>query len=241
MSTEDAAIIVVESDDEEEKPPEHFAEVYSVPRVSFAVRRRGLRASLAMDLKTGYDFLDFASRQRALAILASVCPLFLMISPPCTMFSALQICFKNFEKMDPATYARRMAEAMVLLQFAVMIAKWQMEQGRFFAWEHPSTASSWKVDSVQSLMSQCFSVDFDMCCLGLVCPSSGDPIKKRTRLMSNYAGIVPVFSRFQCRCERPHREIQGSVCGMKLSEICQHYPAGFCESLADVVQQAVAP
>ena len=236
-----AAVIVVDSDEEEKRLPDHFAEFFSVPRVTYSVIRRGLRATLALDLRTGFDFLEFSARQQALLMLATVCPMFVMLSPPCTMFSALQTCFKNFEKMDPVVFQRRMSEVLILLEFGVMVARFQIQHGRWYAWEHPSTATSWRTGAVQSLMDESFTVDFDMCAMGLQCPESARPIKKRTRLMSNYSGIIPVFSRYQCSCSTPHREIQGQCAGMKLSEICQHYPAGFCESLAEVVEKAVRP
>ena len=233
-------VTMVESSDEEDEPDD-FAELFSAPRVSFSVQRRGLLATLALDLKSGYDFVSSSGRGDALRMLALKKPRFIMISPPCTLFSILQKCFRNFEKMDPAILQKRWDEAMVMLDFGAMVAQHQLRNGQFFAFEHPAGATSWSQPSLQALANdpRCFSVDFDQCQVCLRCPKTGKLIKKRTRLLSNAPLIKDIFAPLQCKCTSPHAHIEGSVNGMSLSVFCQHYPAEFCEKLAEAVQLTV--
>ena len=70
--------------------PHHFMEFYSPPRVALPLRRTGFFARYSFDLMTGYDFLKFEDRARALRLYEAHAPFFVMLSPPCTMFSKMQ-------------------------------------------------------------------------------------------------------------------------------------------------------
>ena len=69
-------------------------------------------------------------------------PLFLMSSPPCTMFSELTRLW-NLKKMEAAVREQRMAEAEQLLSFGISRCMVQYIQGHWFGHEHPWRASSW--------------------------------------------------------------------------------------------------
>ena len=69
-------------------------------------------------------------------------PLFLMSSPPCTMFSELTRLW-NLKKMEAAVREQRMAEAEQLLSFGISRCMVQYIRGHWFGHEHPWRASSW--------------------------------------------------------------------------------------------------
>ena len=77
-----------------------FMEVYSPPRVAPVLHRRQPGAYLSIDIDTGYDLSRFDVRRTVVQLLQTHRPTFLMLSPPCTMFSKLQNC--NRKRVDPA-------------------------------------------------------------------------------------------------------------------------------------------
>ena len=125
--------------------PVDFMEIYSAPRVCFAATRRGLLApsNLSLDLTTGYDFMSMEARAAALRMVEQEQPQFLMLSPPCTMYSPLQQLF-NLHKMSDEEKECRFLEADTLLSFGMHLCKKQHCQGRYFCFEHPQRASSWE-------------------------------------------------------------------------------------------------
>ena len=78
------------------------------------------------------------------------------------------------------------------------------------------------------------SVVFDQCMVGLVSPS-GNPMRKRTRLLTNSQAVVSAFSNKMCDCSHCHQIIQGSDMGIKLSVWAQKYPENMCDLLAQRV------
>ena len=223
---------------DEEQQSDDFAEVFSPPRVAFAVKSRGLTAHLSLDLKSGFDFLTVAGRGSAFRLFEQHDPFFSMISPPCTLYSQLQVCFKKFQKMNPQVLEKRQKEADAMLEFGAQVGMRQVRRNKFFCFEHPWRASSWRKECMERLASQpgCFTIDFDQCCTGLRCPATLRPIRKRTKLLSNSPAIYDIFQPLQCRCTEPHKQIEGSVDGLRLSEYCQHYPRELCEKIAEAVQ-----
>ena len=228
------------SDVEMEKEPIHFMEVFSPPRVCFAVRRFGLTATplFSLDLTTGSDFMTMEDRAHCLRMIELQKPAFLMISPPCTMYSPLQQLF-NLRKMSEQQKARRFLEADALLDFGMVLCKKQHQGHRLYCFEHPQKASSWGRHTVQEVreLPGSQSVSFDQCRTGLVTPGENpQPIRKRTTLMTNAQGIIEVFQGLQCQCHPgTHRAIEGSIDGIPLSKWCQHYTPSLCEKLAEGV------
>lgn len=224
----------------------HFMEVFSPPRVCFAVARHGLVAPpmLSLDLTTGYDFLTMEDRARCLRLMESERPQFIIVSPPCTMYSPLQQLF-NLKKMAAAEKERRFQEADVMLNFSMSLCRLQQDKGRYFCFEHPFRASSWQRRSVQDIIAlpSSFCVAFDQCRTGLVTPGeSPEPIRKRTVLLSNAPAILQVFQPLQCTCPAgKHRAIEGSIDGISLSKWCQYYTPQLCTSFAHAVAATVHP
>ena len=236
-------MIIEDTDSEDVVTPEenraeqhHFMEFYSPPRVGVALRRAGLRAQHSFDVMTGYDFLTFEGRARALHLYETHAPFFCMLSPPCTMYSKMQNL--NFGKMPPHVLKKRWADAHCMLDFAMHIAKRQLQAGRLFAHEHPVGASSWKRRSVTDLLLDptVRTVNFDQCQVGLRTPSGEKALQKRTTIMTNSAILQDIFAPLQCNCTEEHGVIQGSELGYQISTWCQIYTPAFVNHLADAVQ-----
>ena len=126
----------------------------------------------------------------------------------------------------------RSRDADLLLGYALQCCREQLRCGRGFVLERPWTASSWKLPAVIDFMrlDGVRMVDFDQCATGLRGPN-GQPIKKRTRLMTNIPQIVQVFSNFQCTCTVDHLKIEGACLGVRLGQYCQVYTPLFCDQL----------
>ena len=195
-------------------------EFFSPPRVAVELRRWGLSARYSFDINTGFDFTTFEDRARALRLVRTHCPFFTMLSPPCTMYRSMQNL--NLGKMLPAVKAQRFQEAHCLLDFAMMLAQNRINENRFFCHEHPQKATSWQGESVRRILQNpgVQLVAFDQRRVGLKTPESGQPLRKRTTLLTNSPAIVNLFSPLQCNCQVEHAVIQGSEAGVQISKYC---------------------
>ena len=219
--------------------PDCFTEFYSPPRVCLALRTRGLPAHHSFDLATGYDFLCWEDRARALHLQDALQPLFVMLSPPCTMYSSLQNL--NLAKMEPSVRDRRFQDAHCLLDFAMLVAERQIQRGGFFCHEHPARATSWRRASVQRVaqLPGCQTITFDQCRVGLMTPGGQMPLRKRTTLLTNSTAVVNTFGPLQCNCPRGQGVIQGSEGGIRISTYCQVYTPQFVNLLAQCVEAEI--
>lgn len=131
--------------------------------------------------------------------------------------------------MDPIKFEERMANAKVMFDYSVDLCFQQHVRGRFFILEHPAPASSWSTPRAQRLQQYAGvrGTNFDQCAVGLKSPS-GAPMKKKTKLVSNIDAIHQLFGECQCSCTEPHRTIQGSDRGVKVSTWSQKYPREMC-------------
>lgn len=214
-------------------PPDDIMEVFSPPRVVPVAARLGLRASLSLDLLHGHDFMTFSGRSNAIFELQRRRPRMLIVSPPCTMYSALQHMW-NIKKMAPDTLKERWAEAETLLSFAMLLCSQQVAASRTFVHEHPRYAKSWAVKEVIAVeqLPGVQRVSFDQCRFGLEGPVSGQAIRKSTSFLTNNDKVKSTFDRVRCNCIGKHLRIMGSEHGTQLSTHCAHYPRPLCEALA---------
>ena len=215
------------------------SEVYSQPRVTQAAAEfdkdgMKLKPGWSLDLTradpaTGkaWDLSRPEVQARAMKLLITTKPLFLIGSPPCTAFSPLQNLSKG--KRDPAIVEAELKAARVHLDFCMRLYKMQVKGGRFFVHEHPHDASSWNENSVKEVMNL-QGVDIasvDMCVYGMrvnTGPVQG-PARKRTRIMSNSRHVL---RRVACVCpsagpdESPHHRHVPLESGR--AKRCQVYP-----------------
>ena len=211
-----------------------IAEVYSPPRLLPTARRLGLSGTLSCDILTGWDFSQTGIKAKLFQLLVQLNIFFIMMSPTCTMFSALQALW-NFKRMSRDVIDRRMKEALGFIEHCMALARVQIERSNFFCFEHPASSSAWKLECVQevSRLPGVFKITFDQCQCGLVTPLGRRPMRKRTILMSNAYGIRRNFSNLMCRRDHEHQLVMNSEGGMKLSVWAQLYPQPMIERLVE--------
>ena len=134
-------------------------EVFSLPRVSDAASKRGLRGGWSLDLTstcviTGrkWDFRRPGDRRSARGLVLRDRPQVLIFSPPCTLFSSLQ----RWSRYGPPEVRcpDRWAEAVAFVNFAIELCELQRRAGRGFVFEHPKFAASWTSTDLSTLSSR---------------------------------------------------------------------------------------
>ena len=124
------------------------AELYSEPRVVKEAAARGLKASLSVDLKTGYDLLSKETKNNVRAELRRRRPRLLVTSPPCTKFSQLQNLRPYPERLQ-----EELPEAIDRMTFSMEMQEEQLARGDHGLHEHPDTATSWMLPVVKKLLA----------------------------------------------------------------------------------------
>ena len=221
---------------------EDFIEVFSQPRLVPKAQELalGFNASKSIDILTGWDLLTEANQKATMEHFRSKKPRSCMLSPPCAMFS--QLMNTNFPRMDPIVVKKRWKDALTLWHFALHICQFMMSCGAIFVLEHPTGASSRRLQETQQLLSTpgIYLVTFHQCRFGLKAPISGFPIRKSTRLMTNSPIVAQYFDRVFCTCQGPHKTIQGNEGPFTLSKYCEKYPSDLCEALLRAIAQQLA-
>lgn len=211
-------------------------EIYSPPRVLPMIDRCPRRMSL--DILTGWNLLDASVKQTVIKMWETQEVKMLLLSPPCTIFSPLQVCFRNYEKMDPETLKKKWAEGLHHLDFSAMGIRNQLQKGLKFMLEHPQRASSWEHPPIAEIRGRpdVYCADFDQCMLDLRAPNNLH-MKKRTRIMTNCHWLASTLRQYQCDRSHIHQPIEGSMAGHSLSWWAQHYPPDLCRILAESAQR----
>lgn len=208
-------------------------ELFSRPRLVPRCGAFGLLGGASFDFKddSEMDLGTVNGRAEVWQHLETKEPEVAVLSPPCTLFSALmRLWCRN--SMGEVKFQSRRLVAERLLLFAVEIAYFQIRMGRYFLFEHPDTADSWQMAGLQDLCHMPgVSVNrFDQCRFGLRAPGTGEPIRKRTRIVHNIPSMNASFQNVFCQCEVPHRRIEGSEAGISLSSYCETYPPELCDA-----------
>ena len=155
---------------------EHTADIveaYSPPRITAAAKRLGMKASFALDMTTTdergipWDFTQHHIRHKALGLLDHVKPWMLMLSPPCVAFSTLQNF--NYTKIPVDEVRQKPEHGIMHFAFATLLCRRQAQAGRYFAMEHPASATSWTTQLANALgrVPNARAVQFDFCMLGM--------------------------------------------------------------------------
>ena len=109
-----------------------------------------------MDLTTGFGFTKESDRQLAWKRVKDNAPFVLIGSPPCTYFSMLQELNIATNKHMPGWLQNFEAErekAKQHVNFCCPLYRYQIDQGRRFVHEHPWSARSWALPSIQELLN----------------------------------------------------------------------------------------
>ena len=215
-----------------------ICEVFSVPRVSHEGRDHGLRGGDCFDLQLGDDLLNPEIRNQVYRRIAETKPLICIVCPPCTYFSTIrQPCEDQSKEQDERK------KAMTLLLFGIEVCKLQLRQGRYFLFEHPVHARSWKCQALGELSGSegVVMVVLDMCMFGMKDVDTGTPIKKGTRLIGNMdKDIMDKLGR-TCDKNHDHQVCEGQVrhAGkwVNRTRLAQVYPRQFCQVVCECIVQ----
>ena len=140
--------------------PATFWELYGSGNISHAAndhrRNLNLTGLRVLDLRSkketgeNWDFSRREDRELALALLDSEDPDWVVGAPPCTVFSLINANM-NFPRLPPHVVKERLAAGRVHLKFVARIYRAQLRRGKFFLFEHPALASSWRDPSISAL------------------------------------------------------------------------------------------
>lgn len=204
-------------------------EIYSEPRVTVEARKFGLAVGPAIDIKTGWDLTKAGERKRCMTWIRRSKPRVVILSPPCGSFSKLQ-------NMNPwsAKRERDLWRGVVMLKFAMEVAKEQMAENRYFVFEHPDSATSWRRKEVEAIGRAVGvrQVVADQCMYGqTVRDRQGHktPAKKRTRFMTNLEDAERELSR---KCDKNHKH--EALVGGK-AKATEKYPEALCKAMCRMV------
>ena len=115
---------------------------------------------------TGYDFTDEKVRDAAKKEIDQNDTDVIVMSPPCTKFSSQQR--SNETKKRKRVIRGQQKAATMHIDFCIEIMKMQMAAGRYFIFEHPSSASSWELPRMMRLLKRqsIWEVESDQCQYG---------------------------------------------------------------------------
>ena len=211
-------------------PTNMWLNITAPPRIAALAQEKGLVSQLSLDIETGWDLRLHELRKLSLQLLVTLPILFLILCPPCTIFSELQRLW-NMKRMSKATWDSKWEEGMLHVSHCMDCAAQQVRRGRWFFFEHPSRASSWMqpcVERVQRLPGV-MTIVIDQCMVGLRSKVDGVPMRKRTKIMTNSRHLVHLLAGRRCDRQHEHRVIEGSEGGCSRAKWAQRYPRQFCE------------
>ena len=202
------------------------AEIYSPPRI---VQEAGLRSYGGVKLKPGWsldltcndpetgnpwDLSDGKVRTKVMGLIREGRPYMLICSPMCTAFSQIQAL--NVERRDPAVVRRELESAKDHVRWVMKLCAIQLRENRYFLFEHPKTATSWKMAEVLKVanMSGVDIVRMDMCRFGMMSKDEEGPglVMKPTSMMTNSPEVAKRLSKRcsnrECKEGEQHRHVK---------------------------------
>ena len=123
-----------------------LTEMFSPARVVEACKRHGLVRGESFDLRTGYDLTNDTTQRHVKTQIEKSGTVLVICSPPCTKFSQLQELnlYLNDEKWAEEFEKERQL-AIKHIDFCLGLMRGQQRRGRYFLFEHPAYATSWKL------------------------------------------------------------------------------------------------
>eukprot|EP00959_Pyramimonas_sp_CCMP1952_P440715 9226785-Pyramimonas_sp.AAC.1 len=134
--------------------------------------------------------------------------------------------------MNPDREKEEDERGLQAMYLCAQLAKYQLDMGRIFAIEHPSSASSWELESLR-LLSEHPDVRVArlcQCMYGLTVGNRG-PAKKPTAIISNSPELL---AHCQRRCSGGH--FHEPLLGGAQTSAAEKFPAGLISSLASGVE-----
>ena len=180
----------------------------------------------AFDITLGTNLLKSQDRQDVRHYVTTNKPGLVVVSPPCTLYTALQNLNQKHlnspEKIQ--AYLKRVAESQVLMRFAIEICRLVASYGGTFLFEQPQTSRAWKEPFVEKLTKelQNFVVTCDQCMFNLR-SAEGFLHKKPTSWLTNNEHVASVL-RVRCDQGHDHLPVLGAGQGGSRARLAQEYP-----------------
>eukprot|EP00971_Amphidinium_carterae_P236579 4695447-Amphidinium_carterae.1 len=153
--------------------------------------------------------------------LKQVKPLMTVMAPTCRPFGG----WSHFNRrMHPEAWERSLQQALPHAVLCSEVAKWQMQQNRYFVVEQPETSDMWTYGVWPEVLEQPVVeyVCFDQCQVGLLV--EGCPAKKPTVLVSNSPEVIGEFEGLRCTNRHQHLQLEGGA----RTAAAQVWPHGLC-------------
>ena len=181
----------------------------------------------------GWDLTCPKVQKQALEYYERADPDFVVLAWPCGPWSPLQNLNQKTEAQRAALRAKRAQSRRTLLRFTREIALRQRRKGKAVLGENPKPSLAWTTPEILDAFAGCAEAIADQCRYGLKHPTSGLPMKKRTRFMGQPE--VVQFLQEKCQGCQEHHPIEGKFQKdgkwYSLSEYAGGYPIPLCTAM----------
>lgn len=186
-------------------------------------------------LDSGWNLELRSDREKAFRYLQEIDPDVVVLAWPCSPWSTMQNANMKTELQREALHHKRRRARRTLLAFVKQVVLWQRSRGAIAIGENPISSKAWRTPEIEEAFSGTAQVDFDQCMLGLRHPTSGIPMRKRTRMRED-ALALRFVQRAQCDGGHGHHPIEGGFRHpdghwMAVSEWAGGYPKALCRAL----------
>ena len=221
-----------------DKGVKQFWEVYAgQSNLSKAMSALGYEVT-TFDLNSGWNFEKAHHRRAFFKLLRKVCPDFVWLAPPCTVWSPLQNLTQRSEEQLHALQCERDYQEHVHLRFTDRVFQEQLDEGRDSAVEQPDHALSWKTMSFRKLLEKGYRAHLDQCAYGAKLPDEYGTltfIKKPTSLCLTSSTLAEDLSR-ACPGGHRHLPIEGSSPGIgNRAKASATYQPAMCKQMATLI------
>ena len=218
-----------------EKGVKQFWEVYAgQSNLSKAMAALGYEVT-SFDLNAGWNFEKAHHRREFFKLFRKVCPDFVWLAPPCTVWSPLQSLTPRSDEQLHALQCERDYQEHVHLKFTGRVFEEQLDEGRDSAVEQPDRALSWKTPTFQKLLAKGHRSRLDQCAYGAKLPDEHGNltyIRKPTSLCLTSSTLAQDLSR-TCPGGHRHLPIEGSSPGVgNRAKASATYQPSMCKQLA---------
>ena len=191
------------------------SEIFSPGRFSEMCGVFDLLPGSAFDLRSGFDLTTASGQEECWRQLVREQPEVVIGSPPCAAFSVL----RGLAKMEPEALRERWRLGCAHLKFCIGVYRWQLSRGKHFLHEHPWGASSWRLEMMESLLSQegLYLACGDQCAFGQTAWHRNERgqwekrlARKRTGWLTSMRELAVVLSR-KCNGQHLHASMIGGT------------------------------
>ena len=189
-----------------------FMEIFSWSFVlSTLAASRGWDVHDPITIENGYDLTNRDDIARAKADIIRYDPDVVTTAWPCTYFSPFTYINEARSESFRESLPQKQALHRKLVKFAAWVYDYQVSRGKHWFGENPQASRAWKLPELQKVASSpdVHQVDFPQCALGLKDPTSGEPMRKMTRVLTTSPAVA---SNLAVHCTHDHHQlVEGST------------------------------